>query len=258
MNDDNKKGVMKSQIKSYFDRRTNELYPDIYQNLIVEYEQIVRSNTVIEMLSSSPGDFILDIGCGKGRDLMQLAKFGTRVIGIDFSDKMIEEAKIKISEENIRGIQLIVGDATNLPFPNKVFDKVLASEVIEHIPDYTKAILEMIRVVKRRGSIVITTPNRHSFYGFDRYIIFEKFFKKSWPHAYDEWKTFEEVTSVLKDNRVEVVAFLGICYVPGFIVTYRLPKGVQRLILKLIANLEPRLSRLFPKNGYMLCFKAMK
>lgn len=54
---------------------------------------------------------------------------------------------------------LLIADATNLPFKNNFFDRIIASEVLEHIPDDMKALNEMYRVLKPGGVIMVTVPN---------------------------------------------------------------------------------------------------
>ena len=247
-----------SEIKEFFNRRAIDRNLETGKNPILEYEQAVRSRMVIHMFDPMLNEAILDVGCGTGRDLILLGREVSSCIGIDSSDAMIEGARKNLHKVRINGVKVEIGDATNLRFSDQTFDKVLSSEVLEHIPDYDKAISEMGRVLKSSGLLVITTPNRQSMYGFDRYVIYGKLLKKTWSHPYDAWKTFDELVSALNNSGFRVVSFSGICYIPGFVIPYRLPTVLKRLLVFFVGGLEQWLSKILPKNGYMLAIKAVK
>lgn len=94
---------------------------------------------------------ILDVGCGDAEMLehMQKVKTPTYAVGIDFREKLIRH--------NI--INILRGDAENLPFTNQSFDCVIAAAVIEHLPNPANALTEFKRVLKQGGVLIITTPN---------------------------------------------------------------------------------------------------
>lgn len=94
---------------------------------------------------------ILDVGCGRGRMLSQLN--GDKY-GLDPSERAITTAK-----EEYTDINWVVGDATNLPFPDNFFDFVYSIEVIEHVRDSDKMIEEIWRVLRPGGYAFIQTPN---------------------------------------------------------------------------------------------------
>jgi ubiquinone biosynthesis O-methyltransferase len=249
---------MADEIRDFFDEMAIERNEVIASNLIIDYEQTVRSQMVISMIDPKPEEVILDGGCGNARDLIQLAPHGCKCVGIDFSPNMVEEAKKELATRNIQRVELEVGDLTNLRFCDKTFDKVFASEVLEHVPDYRKAVSEMARVLKPGGTLVVTTPNRHSLYGFDRYIICQRILRLKHRHPYDEWNTFKELASALEDNGLEIVRSAGVCYVPGFLVPYHLPTALKKLLITIVRRVEPWLSKALPTSGYVLAIKAVK
>jgi SAM-dependent methyltransferase len=99
---------------------------------------------------------VLDVGTQKGGYLFHI-KNNSKVIscvGIDISEAYIQEAKKRQPDLNF-----IVGSIEKLPFFDKSFDTVIASEILEHILDLNVGICELKRVVKDTGQILITVPD---------------------------------------------------------------------------------------------------
>lgn len=118
-----------------------------------------------ETLGLHAGDRLLDIGCGFGRHSFEGLRRGALVTASDFAmDELIEV-------NNIVGAMLekqelpddvcsttCNGDVTSLPFPDAAFDHIIASEILEHIPDDRGAIKELFRILRPGGRIAATIP----------------------------------------------------------------------------------------------------
>ena len=248
-----------ASIALFFDAMSGSRNALFRSNPILEYEQQVRSCAVLERLRASRGDIILDLGCGNARDIPPMLQAGATVVGVDLSPGMIEQARKDLAAAGYHDVQLEVGDATQLRFPDATFDKVVCSEVIEHIPAAGAAVREMHRVLKPRGSLVLSTPNRRSWYGFDRYVVWQGLFRKRWNHPYDNWRTLDEVGDLLEQHGFDVSARQTVCFVPGFLLTYRLPStSLQASLARSVGRAEPRLRRLAPRSGYLLTVTAIK
>lgn len=246
-------------IPQFFDDMAVGRNEKIRSNPIIDYEQRVRSATVLRLLAAGPGERILDIGCGNGRDVLPMIAQGASVVGVDVSEGMVAEALRVLSASGIENVSLQVGDATQLDFADGEFDKILCSEVIEHIPDASKALSEMRRVLKPGGKLVLSTPNPRSFYGFERYVVWEKLLRRKWNHPFDNWRRMDELAALVEREGFLVSGKTGACYVPGFLVTYfMLPRFVQRLLLWGVGFIEPAAARLLPRFGYMVCIDATK
>jgi SAM-dependent methyltransferase len=118
-----------------------------------------------DRLGVQAGDRVLDMGCGAGRHAFELYRRGTDVIAFDqdadelagVSDMF---AAMRKAGEVPDGADADVkqGDALQLPFADGEFDRVVAAEVLEHIPDDESAIAELVRVLRPGGTIAVTVP----------------------------------------------------------------------------------------------------
>ncbi|MFX1518453.1 MAG: class I SAM-dependent methyltransferase [Promethearchaeota archaeon] len=114
----------------------------------------------LKLLEIAEGNLILDIGSGKSPLLSILPIYSNiQLVCIDLASTHLQRM-IPIIKKNRKKVDLIVADAENLPFKENVFERILCSEVIEHLTHPLRAIYEIKRILKGKG--VITTPNRHN------------------------------------------------------------------------------------------------
>lgn len=118
-----------------------------------------RAKRMIQQLELKNVDKILDLGCGDGYYSYLLSRISLKieVIGIDNHVAAIESAKRQARKRNIK---FIIGNAEKLPFPENYFDKIVMSEIIEHVKDDERVLREARRVLKQGGILVLTTPNK--------------------------------------------------------------------------------------------------
>lgn len=113
------------------------------------------------------GDRLLDLGCGAGRHTFEALRRGADVVALDRNAEDLHAVEATVAELAAAGhIPLpagpvtVEGDALALPFDPATFDRVLASEILEHIPDDRAAIAEIVRVVKPGGLVAVSVPRR--------------------------------------------------------------------------------------------------
>jgi SAM-dependent methyltransferase len=118
-----------------------------------------------DKLGLRAGDLLLDLGCGRGRHAYEAFRRGARVVACDRSTPdLVEVGKLFVAmvmegEAPPAGMaDCVTGDATRLPYPDDTFDRIIASEVMEHIPDDVGALDEVFRVLRPGGTLAISIP----------------------------------------------------------------------------------------------------
>jgi ubiquinone/menaquinone biosynthesis C-methylase UbiE len=101
---------------------------------------------------------VLEVGCGTGLLLLRMQRFAKSVRGVDLSPGMLEKAKA-------RGLDVLVGSATELPFGNDNFDVTCSFKVLAHVPEIEKALDEMARVTRPGGVVIAEFYNPSSLRG---------------------------------------------------------------------------------------------
>lgn len=112
----------------------------------------------VERSELRAGGVGLDVCCGTGMLAMELAGAAGntgKVIGLDFSENMLEVARENLKDFSLRdNIELVQGNAMALPFPDNSFDCVTVGWGLRNVPDIMTALREMVRVVRPGGKVV--------------------------------------------------------------------------------------------------------
>ena len=118
-----------------------------------------------DRLDLRPGMTVLDLGCGEGRHAFEAFRRGAHVVAVDWGEHEVGTTKrwlgaIAEAGEAPDGTryEVVRGDLTALPVPDASVDRVIASEVLEHIPDDAGAFAEIARVLRPGGRVAVTVP----------------------------------------------------------------------------------------------------
>lgn len=117
------------------------------------------------LLGIEEGDCILDAGCGNGRHCWEAYKRNcSAIIGLDLDRDDLKKNNIVLDLAKEQGegngsYYLIQADVTSLPFKDGSFDKVICSEVLEHVPQDQEGIKELVRVLSDKGTIGVSVPH---------------------------------------------------------------------------------------------------
>lgn len=117
-----------------------------------------RASNIIVGLDLHDGEKVLEVGCGNGYYLSLLNRVGIKLdlTGVDIDQLALNDA-IKFIGDN--KVKVILANAAKLPFKDNSFDKVVMSEVIEHVDEEKKVLQEIYRVLKKGGILTLTTCN---------------------------------------------------------------------------------------------------
>jgi len=131
------------------------LHPFLVTNNYVNHLRVYQ---YISQFAS--GKQVLDVGCGVGYGTALLARTAARAVGIDISQKAVNEAfRLYPAGEFLRM------DAENMTFPDQSFDVIVSTENFEHLPNQAKHVRELARVVRPDGFCFVATPNPELFIG---------------------------------------------------------------------------------------------
>ena len=110
-----------------------------------------------ERLKVESGDQILDVGCGGGEVVTELAAFvepDGRAVGLDASEQMLAAARVAAEQKSV-AVELHLGDATNLPFDDDTFTATRSERTLQWVADPAAVVREMFRVTRPGGRICI-------------------------------------------------------------------------------------------------------
>ncbi|HEX2074609.1 MAG TPA: class I SAM-dependent methyltransferase [Geodermatophilus sp.] len=118
-----------------------------------------------ERLDLRPGMTVLDLGCGEGRHAFEAFRRGARVVALDHGQTEVNTTRTWLTAIAEAGeapagaaAEVVRGDLLALPFPDDSVDRVIAAEVLEHIPDDAAAMAEIARVLKPGGRVAVSVP----------------------------------------------------------------------------------------------------
>jgi SAM-dependent methyltransferase len=128
-----------------------------YPQFLIDISFRQRASAIIKNLRLRGSEVVLDCGCGDGIFTSILEKKSTWTVGLDVSIH-----NLQIAKESTEGdVSLVLGDAQNLPFKSGQFDRVLCTEVLEHLQNDVKALKEIHRVLANNAFLVLTVPNKN-------------------------------------------------------------------------------------------------
>jgi ubiquinone/menaquinone biosynthesis C-methylase UbiE len=123
------------------------------------YRDELNNPATFRLIGNVEGRLVLDLACGEGYNARILARKGAKVVGVDFSAKLVQLARIEEAKEKL-GIDYHIADVADLSrFPSNYFDLVTCFMALQDIKDYKSAVSEVARVLKDRGRLVFSIPH---------------------------------------------------------------------------------------------------
>lgn len=127
---------------------------DSFRNVAVNYTKstfhasTIRLQEVVDLVQPKPGDLALDVATGTGNTAFALAPFVRRVVGLDLTREMLNEARRIAGERSIANVDWVIGDAAHLPFQDETFDVYVVRAAPHHFHDVDAFMAEAFRVLK--------------------------------------------------------------------------------------------------------------
>lgn len=207
-----KQKIDKSKIKKYWETRlpqtwysdkilgSREWFNEIeYKRYNIYYEFFPQ----VAEFEYHSGERVLEVGVGIGTDLVQYAKKGAKVSGIDLTKEAVETTKKNFKLRGLEYEVLKTGDAEKLPFKDNSFDLICSYGVLHHTPNTDKAVEEIYRVLKPGGKSIVLLYAR----GWKHY------FKRIFIQGILLGKLFKQGYNNLINNQTEVHGGSPLTYV---------------------------------------------
>ena len=167
------------------------------------------------------GDNILDIGCSQGITSILLGKQGKNVLGIDISERAIQEANKALKKENVsvhKNVTFACHDFLQYHFDDKLYDTIVITEVLEHLAKPIEFIERAAQLLDSNGQLIITVPfgisdhpdHQHTFYFLEIFQMLHKYFDLEEIHMIGKWIAF---VGIKKEKESTPIGTIDIIYI---------------------------------------------
>lgn len=159
------KSGKKEQVAKMFDNISGR-YDFLNHFLSLGIDKLWRKKA-INLLRPHAPQMILDVATGTGDFAIEALKLKPeKVVGVDISEGMLEVGREKLKKKGIHNVELRAGDSENLPFQENIFDAVIVAFGVRNFENLEKGLLEMLRVTKPGGRIVILEFSKPGVFPF--------------------------------------------------------------------------------------------
>ncbi len=165
--------IAKENFRAWNEEMANKYNPDTFHkksNFIIRHIEGLRIRNIIKELGLQENDRILEVGCGAGNIMEKIPR--GHITGVDLSEFLVKIARNKAARHKV-----FVADAQALPFKDGTFNKVICSEVLEHVLSPESVLKETSRVLTNNGTAIITIPHEKSINAVKKILIRLRLFK---------------------------------------------------------------------------------
>jgi len=226
-----------------------EIYYSKHKNIYNYYtfqEQMIE--LIQSKLKSLKGKKILEAGCGKGYESLQLSKLNADIVAVDYSKEAIKllSKQVKKQKSNLKICQ---ADIRNLPFKDKHFDLVFSQGVLEHFKNPDEVLKEQYRVLKHNGLIIIEVPNKYNLYTIYKHLLM---YVNKWGAGWEREYTYKSLKELIEVNGFKFIDCVGRDF---FIlkIMRRIGKSLK-IKEKKESKWKKNIRRRFQRNKFMLHF----
>lgn len=170
-------------------------------NSVISFQQHIKwRKDAMKRMDVKQGSHALDVCCGTADWTIALAEAvgpSGNVTGLDFSQNMLNVGIEKVKKLGLSHVNLIHGNAMELPFPDNSFDFVTIGFGLRNVPDYLQVLKEMYRVLKPGGMAVCLETSQPTLFGYRQlYYFYFRFvmpiFGKMFAKSYKEYSWLQE------------------------------------------------------------------
>ncbi len=187
-------------------------YWDIHADPDELYSNEDRIVHELARTSALPGQRVLEVGAGSGRDSVRLVRMGARVFVLDYVENSLAAVRKEASKSG-DSVLLVCGDATRMPFRDESFDIVFHQGLMEHFRAPGVLLEENRRVLVGGGTLLVDVPQRYHIYTFVKHvlILFGKWFA-GWETEY----SIRGLEGLVASHGFRIISSYGDWMVPGF------------------------------------------
>lgn len=210
------------------------------------FQEMLRYKKILDLITIDHGK-ILDLGAGDGYLSWLLAKKGYQVSSIDISLNRLQKFGKQAQQSNI---ERILGDVKLLPFDDNSLDCVVASELLEHLPNYQDVICEVYRVLRPSGTFIISVPYR------------EQITLYTCPYCLNRFHPVGHYNSFNEENLASILTASGFEIEHQVLFSSKLTSLIQKFLKlsfsRFVTTLDFLISKLFPDRSIYLAARASK
>jgi demethylmenaquinone methyltransferase/2-methoxy-6-polyprenyl-1,4-benzoquinol methylase len=188
------------------EERVHSVFEKIYgnydkMNSVISFQQHLRwRKDTMKKMNVQKGSKALDVCCGTADWSIALAEAvgeNGKVVGLDFSKNMLKIGEGKIKDRKLKQVELVHGNAMELPFADNSFDYVTIGFGLRNVPDYLQVLKEMHRVAKPGGIAVCLETSQPTLFGYKQaYYFYFRFimpmFGKLFAKSFNEYSWLQE------------------------------------------------------------------
>lgn len=123
--------------------------------------KVISSRVYPEIFPFNKNDEVVNLGCGVGPQAVVYAGTFRRMVGVDMNEDRLEQSKVLLAECGVENYETTCASVEQAGLSSGSFDKALAIDIIEHMPDPKKLLQEARRLLKPGGELLVSVPAMH-------------------------------------------------------------------------------------------------